>query len=177
MAVESPAQAFDDLPIGHAGVQLAQPARGRHPRRRRAGSVGEGRSPIRDRASLPDVLLIDAANVVGSRPTGWWRDRAQAAEQFIARVRAATASSTLSPPVVVVLEGVARRGVEEGVTDGVEVVHASDHGDDALVALAESASEPVILVSADRALARRCRAVDSDVTCVGPSWLLDQLRP
>ena len=24
------------------------------------------------------VLLVDAANVVGSRPTGWWRDRAGA---------------------------------------------------------------------------------------------------
>jgi hypothetical protein len=122
------------------------------------------------------MLLIDAANVVGSRPTGWWRDRAGAAEQFVARVRAAVAGSKLDPPVVVVLEGVARRGVEEGVADGVEVVHAPGEGDDTLVALAEVAavSETVVLVSADRALADRCRAVGSEV--VGPNWLLDRLE-
>jgi len=63
------------------------------------------------------VLLIDAANVVGSRPTGWWRDRAGAAEQFVSRVRDATAVSKLSPSVVVVLEGLARQGVDEGVAE------------------------------------------------------------
>jgi rRNA-processing protein FCF1 len=93
----------------------------------------------------------------------------------VARVRAATAESRLSPPVVVVLEGAARQGVGEGVVDGVEVVHAPGHGDDALVALAEASSQPVVLVSADRALADRCRAVGSDV--VGPNWLLDRLMP
>ena len=123
--------------------------------------------------SVFSVLLIDAANVVGSRPTGWWRDRATAADQFVGRVRAATAASRLTPPIVVVLEGVARQGVEEGVADGVEVVHAHDHGDDALVALAEGASESVVLVSADRELGDRCRAVGSEV--VGPNWLLDRL--
>lgn len=119
------------------------------------------------------MLLIDAANVVGSRPTGWWRDRARAADLFVARVRAASAASTLGSPVVVVLEGMARQGVEEGVRDGVEVVHAPGHGDDTLVALAEAASQPVVLVSADRALGDRCRAIGADV--VGPNWLLDRL--
>jgi hypothetical protein len=119
------------------------------------------------------VLLIDAANVVGSRPTGWWRDRAKAARQIIEWIRAATVAAQLSPPVVVVLEGEARRGVEEGVLDGVEVVHAAGHGDDTLVALAEAATEPVLLVSADRALADRCRGVGAEV--VGPSWLLSRL--
>jgi hypothetical protein len=28
------------------------------------------------------VLVVDGANVVGSRPTGWWRDRAGAAERL-----------------------------------------------------------------------------------------------
>lgn len=162
--------------MDRAGAGFLRPpvlthGRGRASSNRRPGK-GKG-----DRASLPDVLLIDAANVVGSRPTGWWRDRARAAEEFVARVRAATSGSNLSPPVVLVLEGAARRGVEEGVTDGVEVVHARGHGDDALVALTEEAREPVVLVSADRALADRCRSVASDVTCVGPSWLLDRLEP
>ncbi len=120
------------------------------------------------------MLLIDAANVIGSRPTGWWRDRAAAAARMVERIRATTAVAGLSPPVVIVLEGAARQGVEEGVTDGVEVVHAPGSGDDTLVALAAAATDPVVLVSADRALGDRCRAVGSEV--VGPSWLLDRLE-
>ncbi len=123
--------------------------------------------------SFDDVLLIDTANVVGSRPTGWWRDRAAATRQLVERVRTAIATSKLPQPVVMVLEGAARQGVEQGVIDGVEIVHAPGHGDDTLVALAAAAIEPVILVSADRALGERCRAMGSEV--VSPSWLLDQL--
>ena len=122
-----------------------------------------------------DVLLIDAANVVGSRPTGWWRDRPGAARKLVEAVRAASAASTLAEPVVVVLEGAARGGVEEGTSEGVEVVHAPGAGDDALVAVATAAGEPVVLVSADRALGDRCRAVGAEV--VGPNWLLDRLAP
>lgn len=121
------------------------------------------------------MLLIDAANVVGSRPTGWWRDRAGAAATFCGRVRAATAAGRLWPPVAVVLEGQARAGVEEGSSDGVEVVHAPGEGDDTLAALAGAATGPVVLVSADRGLAERVRAVGGDV--VGPGWLLDRLEP
>ena len=119
------------------------------------------------------MLLVDAANVVGSRPTGWWRDRAGAAAQLVERIRAATAVGELAPPVVVVLEGAARRGVEEGERDGVTVVHARAEGDETLVTVAEAATQPVTLVSADRALGDRCRAAGADV--VGPSWLLDRL--
>lgn len=85
----------------------------------------------------------------------------------------ATAARRLTPPVVVVLEGVARQGVEEDVADGVEVVHAPGHGDETLVALASGAADPVLLVSADRALGERCRAIGSEV--VGPGWLLSRL--
>jgi hypothetical protein len=120
------------------------------------------------------VLLVDAANVVGSRPTGWWRDRAKAARHFVERVRAAAAVSDLPTPVVVVLEGQARKGIEEGVDEGVEVVHAPGEGDDTLATIAETATEPVTLVSADRALQDRCRSMGAEV--VGPSWLLDRLR-
>jgi uncharacterized protein YaiI (UPF0178 family) len=119
------------------------------------------------------MLLIDAANVVGSRPTGWWRDRAGAARTFVQRVRDAVAAERLSEPVVIVLEGQARRGASEGVIGGVEVVHAAGEGDDALAALAGSGSVSVTLVTADRGLAERARGVGADV--VGPRWLLDRL--
>ena len=123
------------------------------------------------------MLLVDAANVVGSRPTGWWRDRAGAARTFVGRVREAVASGALVGPVVVVLEGAARPGVAEGTAGGVEVVHAPGEGDVTLAELAADAAAgglPVTLVSADRGLAGRVRAVGADV--VGPGWLLDRLQ-
>jgi hypothetical protein len=127
-----------------------------------------GRDPV-------GVLLVDAANVVGSRPTGWWRDRPGAARALVEGLRAATAARRLVAPVVVVLEGAARGGVEEGVADGVEVVHAPGSGDDTLVMVAASAAGPTVLVSADRELRRRVEA--HGVEAVGPRWLLDRLEP
>jgi hypothetical protein len=121
------------------------------------------------------VLLIDAANVVGSRPTGWWRDRAGAARDLVARVRAAAQAGRLTGPVVVVLEGAARAGVEEGEAGGVEVAHAPGEGDDELARRALAATEPVVLVTADRGLRRR---VDRPtIEAVGPTWLLDRITP
>lgn len=119
------------------------------------------------------MLLIDAANVVGSRPNGWWRDRPSAARALVDRVRRAAAAGVIATPVVVVLEGQAKRGVDEGFAGGVEVVHASGLGDDTLVARANESTEAVVLVSADRALAQRVKHTGGDV--VGPTWLLDQL--
>ena len=48
----------------------------------------------------------------------------------------AAVASRLPVPVVVVIEGAARRGVAEGTADQVEVVHAPGSGDDVLAALA-----------------------------------------
>lgn len=119
------------------------------------------------------VLLIDAANVVGSRPNGWWRDRPGAARAFVERVRAAVETGRLGPPVVVVLEGAARGGVEAGVADGVIVMHASGSGDDTLLAVTAFAETRVTLVSADRALGKRAGDLGADVA--RPGWLIDLL--
>jgi rRNA-processing protein FCF1 len=81
----------------------------------------------------------------------------------------------LPRPVVLVLEGEAKKGVEQGLDEGVEVVHAPGHGDDTLARLAAEAGEKVVLVSADRGLAERVRRCGADV--VGPTWLLDRLPP
>ena len=85
------------------------------------------------------VLLVDAANVVGSRPTGWWRDRAGAARTFVEQLRAGVRHGRLDPPVTVVLEGKARDGVEAREADGVTVEHAPGSGDDALIDVVERA--------------------------------------
>ena len=118
------------------------------------------------------MLLIDGANVVGSRPNGWWRDRAGAARSLVDRVRSAAEAGRLDAPVVVVLEGGARGGAEEGESGGVTVVHAPGSGDESLVAVTSGAvaDGPVTLVSADRELRRRIEALGADVA--GPGWLL-----
>ncbi|MGA7417310.1 MAG: hypothetical protein WBW80_04895 [Acidimicrobiales bacterium] len=118
------------------------------------------------------MLVIDVANVIGSRPTGWWRDRPGATRSFTARVRATVTAGGLEPPVTLVLEGQARAGADEAAVDGVEVVHAPGEGDDTIATIAEA--HPVVtVVTADRELADRVRAVNAEV--VTPSWLLDQL--
>jgi hypothetical protein len=122
-----------------------------------------------------EVLLIDAANVVGSRPTGWWRDRAGAARTFVDQVRAAVGLGRLAQPVIVVLEGQARGGVPDGTADGVTVLHATGSGDDMLIDVASKASDQVVtLVTADRDLRRRAEALGADV--VGPGSLLEILE-
>jgi uncharacterized protein YaiI (UPF0178 family) len=118
------------------------------------------------------MLVIDAANVIGSRPTGWWRDRPGAARVFTARVRATVAAGRLGPPVTVVLEGASKAGAREADVDGVRVVHASGAGDDTIAAIA-AVNRDVVVVTADRGLAARVRAADGEV--VGPNWLLDRL--
>jgi hypothetical protein len=122
----------------------------------------------------PSMLVVDAANVVGSRPTGWWRDRPGAARVFTERVRATVAAGRLDPTVTIVLEGLSRTGAVEADVDGVKVVHAPGQGDDTIVAIAEvNIDVDVVVVTADRELARRVRAANAKV--VGPNWLLDQL--
>jgi hypothetical protein len=118
------------------------------------------------------MLVIDAANVIGSQPDGWWRDRPGAARRFTERVRATVAAGRLDPPVILVLEGRARAGAAEAIAEGVEVVHAPDEGDDTIAAVA-SAHRHVVVVTADRGLAARVRAADAEV--VGPRWLLARL--
>lgn len=120
------------------------------------------------------MLLVDAANVVGSRPTGWWRDRAGAARNLVAGIRAAVMDGKVDGPVVIVLEGAARVGAEEGEAGCVRIVHAPGSGDETIADLAAHTLQPVTLVSADRGL--RARVERSGATVVGPRWLLDRLR-
>jgi hypothetical protein len=119
------------------------------------------------------LLLVDAANVVGSRPDGWWRDRAGAAARLVPQLGAVlgtTVAGRAVDEVVVVLEGRARAGAAAGGDGSVHVVHATGSGDDALV---ERCREGVLLVTADRALADRARAAGAEV--VGPNALLAAL--
>ncbi len=115
------------------------------------------------------VVLVDAANVVGSRPDGWWKDRAGAAERLVSALGDLPGhrlADAVVRRVVVVLEGPARAGAPEGGSV-VEVRHARGPGDDLL---AELCAPGTVLVTADRALAQRAREAGADV--VGPRRLL-----
>jgi 8-oxo-dGTP pyrophosphatase MutT (NUDIX family) len=130
------------------------------------------------------VLVVDAANVMGSRPDGWWRDRAGAAERLRDQLAPLAGSGVTGlpegvspcdrtfPEVVLVVEGAARHVPG---TEGVRVVSAKGSGDDAIVDLVAE-KEPdttYLVVTADRELRARSEAQGAKVT--GPGWLLDRL--
>lgn len=121
--------------------------------------------------------MIDAANVTGSRPNGWWRDRPGAAAKLVAGVVRSVTAGELAGPVVVVLEGAARAGAPaESPATGVRVVHAERDGDAAIVAEVAALSADGVtatVVTADRGLRARVTAAGGEV--VGPSWLLSRL--
>jgi predicted RNA-binding protein with PIN domain len=120
------------------------------------------------------VLIVDGANVVGSRPDGWWRDRAGAALRLHEQLSSAALPHD---EVVLVLEGAARRGVPAGHEGRLRTVHAQGSGDDAIVEVVRAQVDidngDVTVVTADRALQDRVAAAGAKI--VSPSWLLDQL--
>lgn len=120
------------------------------------------------------MLVVDAANVIGSRPDGWWRDRPGAVRRLLRALSHALADG--GQDVVLVLEGAGRPGAAEGVVDGVRVVHAARSGDEAIVDLVSCATAeagPVTVVTADRALRERVTALGA--ATMGPRTLWDLL--
>ncbi|MET9628661.1 NTP pyrophosphohydrolase [Lentzea sp. NPDC006480] len=109
---------------------------------------------------MKPLLVVDAANVVGSVPDGWWRDRAGAAE------RLRDALQGRDEEVVLVVEGKARN---VSSIDDVRVVAAPGDGDDTIVEVVrtEGAGRPVTVVTADRELRRRVTALGAEVA--GPT--------
>lgn len=137
------------------------------------------------------VMLIDAANTIGSRPDGWWRDRSGAVGRLRDEVGQAMSSGlaeeTLAgwlgrepvvglhwfPRMIMITEGAA--GDVPG-TEAVRVMAAPGLGDDTVVeqtAAETTTSRQVIVVTADRDLAERVRVLGAAV--VGPRRLLDLL--
>lgn len=121
-----------------------------------------------DTSRSDTLLVVDAANVVGSVPDGWWRDRRGAAERLRDSLAAEGGQSAVPGPaeVVLVVEGAAR-GVEP--VPGVQVVSAPGSGDDLIAALAADAGRagrPCVVVTADRGL--RARVTAAGARCAGP---------
>jgi 8-oxo-dGTP diphosphatase len=124
----------------------------------------------------PVRLLIDLANVVGSRPDGWWRDRAGASTRMLAEIGRLTGGMVSLPSgrdgvvtqITAVTEGQARAAT---APSSVRVVPAEGSGDDTLVTVAHE-QDDLVVVTADRGLAAR---LPPTAKVVGPSWLRDQL--
>lgn len=127
-------------------------------------------------------VVVDGANVVGSRPDGWWRDRPGAARRLAGELVAAlteepdrlAAALDLPGPLRVhlVLEGEGR--VPDAPTHpALAVVLAPADGDAAIAALAGELGGDAVVVTADRALRERVAAAGARVA--GPGALLEVL--
>jgi len=126
----------------------------------------------------PVELVVDVADVLGSRPDGWWKDRAGATTRLLDEL-GADLPRTLDLPVSAdghgtfgwvarahaVIEGAAKSAEHDGPF---EVHRAAGEGDDAIVDLVRdltSGPRRVVTVTADRGLRDR---LPSGSLVVGP---------
>lgn len=126
----------------------------------------------------PLRVLLDTANVLGSRPDGWWRDRSGATGKLLSSL-AGTLPRTVELPGVgfgwltrieAVLEGEARAAQFEDIR--VPVIHAAGSGDDELASQAQASTTLTALVTADRGLQQR---IPTSVQVLSPSTVLGWL--
>jgi predicted RNA-binding protein with PIN domain len=121
--------------------------------------------------------LIDGMNVIGSRPDGWWRDRA-GAMRSLADSLADFAAKT-GEPVTLFLDA---RPLEPAIeAEGVEVRYAPggpDAADREIVAALEADPDRgnIRVVTSDAALSERARELGAEVVGAGSfrSRQLDQ---
>jgi uncharacterized protein YaiI (UPF0178 family) len=109
-------------------------------------------------------FLVDAMNVIGTRPDGWWKDRGAAVARLVEELeRWAARGDDL---VTVVLE---RAPSEEIGSKAIEIAHAPAPGPNAadrvIVRLLEEEIDPAeaTVVTSDRALADRARELGAAV--------------
>jgi len=108
--------------------------------------------------------LVDGNNVMGSRPDGWWRDRAGAMQRLVNELD--DLAEARGDDVHVVFDGRER----ELQAVRVEVSFAR-HADDAI---AERAGPGVTVVTSDRELAGRVRA--KGAVLVGAGSLVETIN-
>lgn len=125
---------------------------------------------------LPRTLVIDAMNVIGSRPDGWWRDRDGALRRLVGRLdRYARQHGT---EVVLVADGRPPPDLPAGRHGAVRLYFARrggpDAADDRIVELLDADLGAATVVTADADL--RERATDRGHEVMGPGRLLRALE-
>ena len=119
------------------------------------------RSRRRDCCSAGDMLIVDAMNVIGSRPTGWWRDRPRAIRRLVSKLNQLQATS--GDRITVVVDGRPLSDLPEGTHAGVLVLYGDRRGpnaaDDRIVdfVAAHPHATSLTVVTSDRALIERVR--------------------
>ncbi|HEY2429201.1 MAG TPA: NYN domain-containing protein [Acidimicrobiales bacterium] len=122
-------------------------------------------------------IVVDGMNVIGSRPTGWWRDRAAAARELFGRLQRLAAAT--GDDVTLVLDGRPQPELPEGEHPGVRVLYARRSGPDAaderILELLAQEPEPgsVRVFTSDRALRQEAERLGAAVA--GAGTLLTQL--
>jgi uncharacterized protein YaiI (UPF0178 family) len=113
--------------------------------------------------------IVDAMNVIGTRPDGWWKDRHGAMERLVDQLERWADSS--GEQVTVVFE----RPPKPPITSAaIEIVHASRPGpnaaDQEIVRLLSDEDHPeeFRVVTSDRALADQVRALGAAVQPAEP---------
>jgi predicted RNA-binding protein with PIN domain len=121
------------------------------------------------------VVVVDGNNVMGSRPDGWWKDRAGAARRLVEQLGDWAART--GEDVLVVFDGAEPPSMP--APERVEVRFARRRGpgaaDDDIAEIVATAGGPASLrvITSDAELARRVREHGADVA--GASCLLEQL--
>ncbi|MDE0713194.1 MAG: NYN domain-containing protein [Rhodospirillales bacterium] len=117
------------------------------------------------------VILVDGANVYGSRPDGWWRNRPQAARRLAAELDQLCRMTGLA--CTLVLDPMPRNGKSPASTSHVTVVTAPRRGrdaaDDAIVARVAALPDPTraFVYTSDRRLSARLAALGARTAGAG----------
>jgi 8-oxo-dGTP diphosphatase len=161
--------------------------------------------PLLRAALSPVTVIVDAANVMGSRADGWWRDRAGAAERLIAQIEDLALSGVPGlpdslevpaldwwfPRFIVVLEGAAAAGAAVGTAAGAAgTAGAGEAGEPAsgsqveIVRAPGSGDDEIVRQAAEITGPRLVVTADRELrsrceavgaAVIGPRWLLDEI--
>ncbi|WBP95739.1 NYN domain-containing protein [Mycolicibacterium neoaurum] len=109
--------------------------------------------------------LVDAMNVIGARPDGWWRDRQAALAALVQRLEIFAERERAE--VTVVLER--PLPICSSVLTVTSAPAAADSADDEIIRLLDADEHPhdIVVITSDATLARRARGAGAQILSAG----------